>query len=74
MDISTSYNTGYINLVTINNPTPIMQWTPFMLGEYSAANPLDGEINLANSYIKIGNDRRDNNQVIINDMRTHFTI
>ena len=26
------------------------------------------------SYIKIGNDRRDNNQVIINDMRTHFTI
>ena len=56
MDISTSYDTGYINLVTINNPTPIMQWTPFMLGEYSTANPLDGEINLANSYIKIGND------------------
>lgn len=56
MDISTSYDSGYTNLVTINNATPIIQWSPFMLGEYSAVNPLDGEINLANSYIKIGND------------------
>lgn len=56
MDISTSYDSGYTNLVTINDATPIIQWSPFMLGEYSAVNPFDGEINLANSYIKIGND------------------